>query len=130
MVWLWVALGSALGGMARYGVGLLTVAWWGTPFPWGTLLINIFGSFVIVFFGTLTAAFGPFPAPSDLRTFVMVGLCGGFTTFSSFSQQTLELIRGEALGAAAAYVGLSVGLGLLAAAAGYLLAVRIAGGAG
>lgn len=127
MIWVVVAIGSALGGMARYGVGVLTAQWWGSGFPWGTLLINITGSFVITFFGTLTVVAGPFPASPELRTFVLVGLCGGYTTFSSFSQQTLELARGDAWGSAIAYVLLSVLLGLAAATAGWLLATRIGG---
>ncbi len=59
----------------------------------GTILINIVGSFVIGFFGTLTASGSRFVVPVDARAFVMVGICGGFTTFSSFSLQTLELAR-------------------------------------
>jgi CrcB protein len=120
-----VALGSALGGMARYGVGLAAARLWGLAFPWGTILINVAGSFVISFFGTLTLPSGPLPANAALRVFVMVGVCGGFTTFSSFSLQTLELVRDEAWGAAFLNVVLSVALCLLAVAAGYLLAARI-----
>ena len=122
--YLWVALGSALGGVARYGVGLWAVRMWGADFPWGTILINILGSFLISFFGTLTMPGGPLPADNALRVFVMVGICGGFTTFSSFSLQTLELARGEAWAAALANIGLSIVLCLLAVAAGHLLAAR------
>jgi len=125
MAYLWVALGSALGGMARYGVGLAAARLWGLAFPWGTILINVAGSFVISFFGTLTLPSGPLPANAALRIFVMVGICGGFTTFSSFSLQTLELARDGAWGAAFLNVALSVVLCLLAVAAGYLLAARI-----
>jgi CrcB protein len=125
MAYLWVALGSALGGMARYGVGLAAARLWGLAFPWGTILINVAGSFVIAFFGTLTLPGGPLPANAALRVFVMVGICGGFTTFSSFSLQTLELARDGAWGAAFLNVALSVVLCLLAVAAGYLLAARI-----
>ena len=125
MAYLWVALGSALGGMARYGVGLAAARLWGLAFPWGTILINVAGSFVISFFGTLTLPSGPLPPNAALRIFVMVGICGGFTTFSSFSLQTLELARDGAWGAAFLNVALSVVLCLLAVAAGYLLAARI-----
>src|SRR3954449_3659299 len=93
IAYLWVGLGSALGGMARYGFGLLASRLWGDAFPWGTVIINVVGSFVIGFFGGLTLPDGPMPANPNLRTFVMVGICGGFTTFSSFSLQTLTLAR-------------------------------------
>ena len=125
MMYLYVALGSALGGVARYGISLAVVRLLGSGFPWGTILINVVGSFIISFFGTLTLTGGPLPADMGLRVFVMVGLCGGFTTFSSFSLQTLELARNDAWGAAFLNVALSVALCLLAAAAGYLLAARI-----
>ena len=125
MAYLYVALGSALGGMARYGVGLAAARLLGTGFPWGTILINVVGSFIISFFGTFTLPDGRLPADMGLRIFVMVGICGGFTTFSSFSLQTLELARDDAWGAAFANVALSVVLCLIAVAAGHLLAVRI-----
>lgn len=125
MAYLWVALGSALGGMARYGAGLAAARLWGIAFPWGTILINVAGSFVIAFFGALTLPGGPLPASPALRVFVMVGLCGGFTTFSSFSLQTLELARDDAWSAAFLNVALSLALCLLAVAAGHLLAARI-----
>jgi CrcB protein len=65
----------------------------GETFPWGTVIINISGSFVITFFGTLATQQGSLPASPDLRTFVMVGFCGGYTTVSSFALQTLNLAR-------------------------------------
>ena len=125
MAYLYVALGSALGGVARYGVGLAAARLWGSGFPWGTILINVAGSFIISFFGTLTLPGGPLPADMGLRVFVMVGICGGFTTFSSFSLQTLELARDESWAAALANVTLSVLLCLAAVTAGHLLASRI-----
>ena len=124
IAYLWVALGSALGGAARYGVGLWAARLWGPDFPWGTILINVVGSFIISFFGGLTGPGGPLPADPALRIFVMVGICGGFTTFSSFSLQTLELARGEAWGAAAANIVLSVVLCLVSVTLGHLLASR------
>ena len=118
---LWVALGGALGSVARYWVAV-----WATPvsqaMPWGTIGINIAGSFVIGFFGTLTLQGGRLPAPDSLRLFVMVGFCGGFTTFSSFSLQTLDLMRAGAWGRALLNVGVSVLLCLAAVAAGHALA--------
>ena len=94
----------------------------GETFPWGTLLINVMGSFVIGFFGTLTGPDGRFFVASAGRQFVVVGICGGFTTFSSFSLQTLNLLNdGEWLGAGG-YVAASVVLCLVAVWAGYVLA--------
>ena len=90
---LMVGIGSALGGMARYGCALLLGRLFGEAFPWGTLFVNVTGSFVIGFFFTLTAAGGRWLVHPDWRIFVTVGICGGYTTFSSFSLQTLALIR-------------------------------------
>ena len=125
ITWIAVALGSAIGGMARYGVGLLAVRLVGAGFPWGTLLINVAGSFIIGLYGAMTLADGPMPASADMRAFVMVGFCGGFTTFSSFSLQTLDLIQAGETVAAACYVLASVGLCLAGVFLGYWLATRI-----
>ena len=123
-----VVTGGAVGTLARYAVSV-----WAFPIshrlPWGTILINMSGSFVIGFFGTLTLAHGRFPVSENLRLFVMVGLCGGFTTFSSFSLQTLDLLRSGALIRAAINVAASVVLCVAAVAAGHLLAARLNGGA-
>jgi CrcB protein len=81
MMYLWVALGSAIGGVMRYALTRMIPG----PFPWGTIAVNILGCFVIGYFGTLTLAGGKYAEPESLRIFVMVGVCGGFTTFSSFS---------------------------------------------
>jgi CrcB protein len=125
LIYLWVALGSALGGVARYALTLATVALLGAGFPWGTILINVLGSFIISFFGTLSLPTGPYAAAPGLRAFVMVGICGGFTTFSSFSLQTLELARDQQWLAAAANIILSVVLCLLSVAAGHMAATRL-----
>ena len=119
--WLWVALGGALGSMARFGVANAVTALTGPKFPWGTLLINIGGSFVIGWFGTLTGSRGTVSVPPDIRIFVMVGICGGFTTFSSFSLQTLELMQSGELLWAAGYILGSVVLCLLGVWLGTLL---------
>lgn len=123
-----VVTGGAVGTLARYAVSV-----WAFPIshrlPWGTILINVSGSFVIGFFGTLTLAHGRFPVSENLRLFVMVGLCGEFTTFSSFSLQTLDLLRSGALIRAAINVAASVVLCVAAVAAGHLLAARLNGGA-
>ena len=124
-----LALGGALGTLARFSLGV-----WAAPLsqalPWGTILINIAGSFVIGFVGTLTLATGRLPLPEPLRLFLMVGFCGGFTTFSSFSLQTLDLMRGGAPTRALANVALSVLLCLGAVALGHGLAAMLNGGAG
>jgi CrcB protein len=125
IAYLCVALGSALGGVGRYAVGLLASRMWGDSFPWGTILINVAGSFVIGFFGALTAPDGPVPAQPNLRIFVMVGICGGFTTFSSFSLQTLSLARDGSWLPAMGNVLLSVVLCLLAVTLGHFAAGRI-----
>jgi CrcB protein len=117
---LWVMAGSALGGLARYWLTIAVAMASRSALPWGTLLINVLGSFVIGWFGALTAPGGRFTVPLDMRLFVMVGLCGGFTTFSAFSLQTFELIRAEAFGWAAAYALGSVALCLLGVWAGFV----------
>ncbi len=121
-----VALGGALGSFARYGLSVLALPV-SRELPWGTILINILGSFVIGFFGTLTLAQGRYPLAENARLFVMVGLCGGFTTFSSFSLQTLDLLRGGAVVRAASNVAISVILCVAAVAIGHFLASRFNG---
>lgn len=122
-----IAAFGAVGCIARYWIAL-----WMVPLsrdlPWGTMFINILGSFIISFFGTLTVEHGRYPLPEIWRLAIMVGLCGGFTTFSSFSLQTLDLLRGGATGRALLNIVLSVVLCLLAVTAGYLLAERFNGG--
>ena len=95
MSYLWVTIGSAIGGLLRYAITRLTIPI-SLGVPWGTILINVLGSFVIGYFGTLTLQTGRYPASDNMRLFVMVGLCGGFTTFSSFSLQTFDLMRSGA----------------------------------
>ena len=95
--YLWIALGGALGSVARYGCSSLVARWIGETFPWGTIIVNVVGSFVIGLFATLTGPDGRVIASPDARQFVMVGLCGGYTTLSSFSLQTLNLVRDGAL---------------------------------
>ncbi|HZZ89437.1 MAG TPA: fluoride efflux transporter CrcB [Caulobacteraceae bacterium] len=119
VTYLWIALGGALGSMARYGCSSLAASWFGETFPWGTLIVNVAGSAAIGFFATLTGPDGRVVAP-DARQFVMVGICGGYTTFSSFSLQTLNLARaGDMLSAGGNIVG-SVVLCLLAVWLGHI----------
>ena len=93
MNYVWVAVGSALGGMARDWCSGFVARLFGEWFPWGTFIVNVSGSFVIGVFAALSAAEGPFLIPPEMRIFVMVGICGGYTTFSSFSLQTFALWR-------------------------------------
>ena len=124
---LFIAIGGALGSVARYWGGV-----WMAPYsqslPWGTILINILGSFAITFFGTLTIASGRMPLADSWRLFFMVGICGGFTTFSSFSLQTFELLQSNMPGRALANIAASVLLCLAASAVGYYAAAGINGG--
>ena len=123
MSYLWVMVGSALGGLLRFAIGKLMLSFdVSSGFPVGTVLINVIGSFVIGYFGTLTLHSGRYPVSENLRLFVMVGVCGGFTTFSSFSLQTLDLIRSDAWGKALTNVALSVVLCLTAVTVGHRLA--------
>ena len=122
-LYLWVALGSAIGGCLRYALGRMVLNQH-TNFPWTTVLINVIGSFVIGYFGTLTLHGGKHPVSENMRIFVMIGLCGGFTTFSSFSLETYDLLRTGAWGRALLNVGLSVLLCLGAVALGHVLAYQ------
>ncbi len=120
--YLLVAAGGAAGSVARYSLAMAVARLAGTGFPWGTVLINILGSFIIGWFGELTAAYGRQPASEATRALVMAGLCGGFTTFSAFSLQSIELLRAGQTGRALANVAASVVLCLAATALGMRLA--------
>jgi fluoride exporter len=122
MIYFWVAVGGAIGSMARLWLGVKVTLLTGLAFPWGTILVNIIGSLVIGFVATLTGPNGRVAVPVNAQAFVMVGLCGGFTTFSAFSLQTLDLARDGRLMHAAANIMLSVLLCLSAVALGHWLA--------
>lgn len=120
-----VALGSAIGGTLRYWLaGLVQAAGTGT-FPWGTLVVNVTGSAAIGVFATLTATDGRLYVPSEWRTFFMVGICGGYTTFSSFSLQTLALAQGGEWLAAGLNILGSVALCLVAVWLGHVAAMAL-----
>ena len=101
MHYFWIAVGSALGGVSRFALGAWILERYGATLPWGTLAINILGSGLIGLFATAVK-------PTPWRQFVMVGVCGGFTTFSSFSLETLTLLHDGHSGRALLYVALSV----------------------
>lgn len=109
-----VALGGALGSLGRYWLAELLAALGLTDFPWATLLANVSGSFVIGFIATLTGPDGRLLVAPEWRLFWLVGICGGYTTFSSFSLQTLTLAQGGAWARAGANIALSLVLCLLA----------------
>ncbi len=119
--YLYVTLGSALGGLLRFAITRLTLSI-SAGFPVGTILINVVGSFAIGYFGTLTLHGTRFEVSENTRLFVMVGICGGFTTFSSFSLQSFELVRSGHWGRALVNVAASVILCFAAVAAGHMLA--------
>ncbi len=120
-----VAAGGAVGSVGRYWVGVLMVRMMGgEAFPWSTLVINVVGSFVIGLFAALTGPDGRLAGDATIRALVMVGLCGGFTTFSSFSLQTLVLLRGGHNWEALANIAASVLACLLATMAGVALVTR------
>src|SRR5450631_4004826 len=125
MLYLWIMLGSALGGAARYWFSGVVANRFGETFPWGTILVNVSGSFVIGFFATLTGPDGRLLVGTTARQFVMIGLCGGYTTFSSFSLQTFLLAQDGEWLRAGANAGLSLVLCLLAVWLGHILAALL-----
>ncbi|ODT24001.1 MAG: camphor resistance protein CrcB [Kaistia sp. SCN 65-12] len=116
------------GTLARYALSV-AAAPFSERLPLGTILINVTGSFVIGAFGTLTLAHGRYPVSEEVRLFVMIGLCGGYTTFSSFSLQTLDLLRAGAPVRAAVNVGASIVLCVAAVALGHLIGAHFNQGA-
>jgi CrcB protein len=121
----WIAVGSALGGMGRYVLSGVAARLIGETFPWGTLIVNVVGSFIIGFFATLTGPDGRVFIGSTARQFVLVGFCGGYTTFSSFSLQTLNLMQDGEWANAGVNITISVILCLAAVWAGYALAFSL-----
>ncbi len=90
---MWIFLGGGLGTLARWILSGWVANTVGQTFPWGTLFVNVSGSLVIGLFAALTATEGRWMAPASFREFFMLGVCGGYTTFSSFSLQTLDLAK-------------------------------------
>jgi fluoride exporter len=124
-MYIFVALGGAIGTTGRYFLSGVAARLIGETFPWGTLIINVTGSFIIGFFAALTGPDGRLYVGSSGRQFFMTGICGGYTTFSSFSLQTLNLMNDGEWFRAGANIGLSVALCLIAVWAGALLAGTI-----
>ncbi|WP_225161320.1 fluoride efflux transporter CrcB [Bradyrhizobium sp. BRP56] len=114
-----VAIGGSLGSVARYLVAIGAGRLVGTEFPWGTLVINIVGSFLI---GVFAEAFAlSWNSSQAMRVFLTVGICGGFTTFSTFSLDAIVLMQRGELWPAGAYMAASVALSILALFGGLLL---------
>ena len=122
--WLWVFLGGGLGSLARYGLSGLVDRRFET-FPWGTLLVNLTGSFAIGLFAALTGPEGRWLAPSSVRVFFMIGVCGGYTTFSSFSLHTLALVEDGQWFKAGANAVLSLVLCLVGVWLGHVLGLQL-----
>jgi len=125
MTALWVMIGSALGGGARYWCSGLVARTVGETFPWGTLTVNAAGSLVIGLIAALTGPDGRLLVASETRQFIMMGVLGGFTTFSSFSLQTLSLAQDGEWLRAGLNVAASVAVCLVAVWAGWALGAAI-----
>jgi fluoride exporter len=119
---LWVGLGGALGSLARWWVAQAMLVAFGPEFPWGTVLANLSGCLLIGFVAGASGPDGRLIGSSFVREFVVVGICGGYTTFSSFSLQTVGMLQAGDLSRAAANVAVSL-IGCIGATfAGYALA--------
>ena len=118
----WVAVGGGLGSMARFCMAGWVAGLGFSRFPWGTLAINVIGSLVIGVVAGLTLTPERLDWHPNVRIFLMVGICGGFTTFSAFSLQVVEMLELGNFGAAVFYVAASVLLCLAATGAGIVLA--------
>ncbi len=123
--WLLVMLGSALGGGARLWLSTAVARPMGTAFPWGTLAVNLLGCLLVGVLGALLAPPGRMHDTQSLRVFLVVGVLGGFTTFSAFALDALLLMERGAVGAAAAYVLASVLGCLLAAGVAYVAVAAV-----
>jgi CrcB protein len=125
MVYFWIAAGSALGGIARFWCSGVIARAFGETFPWGTLIVNVSGSLLIGIIAALTGPDGRIFLSSTTRLALMAGFCGGYTTFSSFSLQTLSLIQDGEWWLAGANIALSVVACLVAVWVGYAFATSI-----
>ncbi|HTK71861.1 MAG TPA: fluoride efflux transporter CrcB [Croceibacterium sp.] len=122
----WIGLGGGLGSMGRYGVSRIFAFWFGETFPWGTLVVNVSGSLLIGLLAGLTSdPNSRFLIAPDMRQFLLVGICGGYTTFSSFSLQTLALMREGDMLEAGSNIVMSVIFCLMAVWLGLVLAGMI-----
>jgi fluoride exporter len=114
-----VGLGGGLGSAMRYGIGLLLNT---KPFPWATLAVNIAGSLLIGIIFALSTR--PEALSHNWKLFLTTGICGGFTTFSAFSIENMELLQSGKYAIATVYIGASILLGIAAAFVGYQLIIK------
>ena len=119
---LWMGAGGFLGTIARYLVAAAIGGAVGETFPWGTVVVNVTGCFVIGVIAVATGPDGRIVVAPDLRQFLLIGVCGGYTTFSSFSLQTLNLLRAGDFAGAIGNVVVSVVACMLAVWAGAAIA--------
>ena len=124
-LYLAVSAGAVIGSVLRALASMAALAWLGPGFPWGTLFVNIVGSFVIGFYATLTGPGGRVFAGSRHRQFVTTGICGGFTTFSAFSLETFALLQRGNWPMAGLNIGVSVAAWFAAVWLGHMLAARL-----
>lgn len=130
LAYFWVALGGALGSVARFWVANVSDARWGNTFPWGTLIANVSGSLLIGILAGCSGPNGGWFASDTARKLLMIGVCGGYTTFSSFSLQTLHLVQqGQWLRAGLNILG-SVALCLIAVWLGHLIGTHLSSAKG
>ena len=120
-----IALGSVVGSVLRWLASIAMLAAFGGGFPWGTFFVNVTGSFAIGFYAALTGPDGRLFVGPRMRQFVMTGVCGGYTTFSVFSLETLQLIQNGADGAAVLNIAISIATWFAAVWAGDALASRL-----
>jgi fluoride exporter len=113
-----IGFGGFLGSVARFFVSRLNLYWNFLSIPFGTLMVNILGSFIIGFLTGVSEKGNVLS--TEMRMFLMVGICGGFTTFSSFANENLMLLHTGQLASILIYTGLSVVLGFLAVYLGYI----------
>ena len=124
-LYLAVSAGAVIGSVLRALASMATLAWFGPSYPFGTLFVNVVGSFVIGFYAAITGPDGRMLAGTRQRQFVMTGICGGFTTFSAFSLETLRLAQGGNWFAAGLNVGVSIVTWLGAVWLGHTFASRL-----
>ena len=122
MIYLYLAAGGAVGSLARYGMSVAAAGWLGRGFPWGTLLVNLIGSLIL---GLVVRSAGALELAPETRALLTVGFCGAFTTFSTFSLETIVLLEQGFWARAVAYSLGSVALGVAAVAAGFALAAPL-----
>lgn len=124
ILYAYVAIGSVLGGSARYLASVLLQSA-DHGFPWATLFVNVTGSFVIGFYAAITGSDGRIFASARQRQFVMTGFCGGYTTFSAFSLETFQFIRGGHISTGLLNILVSIVAWLIAVWLGYAIATRL-----